>query len=75
MMSPPAAENDMVARLNTTGDDKNNRGEEDGMVTLVVTIDEELLRRIETSGYPDFAAEPTAEAVVEEEAPTKNEPG
>ena len=75
MMSPPAAENEMVAGLNTTGDDKNNRGEEDGMVTLVVTIDEELLRRIKTSGYPDFAAEPTTKTEVEGEAPTKNEPG
>ena len=39
------------------------------MVALVVTIDAELLRRIENSGHPDFVAE------VEEEASTENEPG
>ena len=29
----------------------------DGMVTLVVTIEEELLRRIEASLHPDLTAE------------------
>ena len=42
------------------------------MVTLVVTVDEELLRTIETSAHPDFAAEPTTKAGVDEDA---DEPG
>ena len=68
-----AAETEMVAsRLPPSGDDKNN---EDGMVTLIVTIEEKLLRRIETSGYPDFATEPTTQAEVEGEAAAENEPG
>ena len=58
----------VASSLSPSGDDKNN---EDGMVTLIVTIDEELLRRIETSGYPNFST--TAE--VEGDAPTKNESG
>ena len=50
----------MLAGLPSTVDDKTTEEKEDQrMVTLVVTIDEELLRRIETSGYPDLAAEPT----------------
>ena len=63
----------MVAnRLPSSGGDKNK---EDGMVTLIVTIEEEWLRRIENSGHPDFSTGPTTKAEVEEESPTKNEPG
>ena len=62
----------VASRLPPSGDDKNN---EDGMVTPIVTIEEELLRRIEASGYPDFSTDPTNKAKVEDEAPTKNEPG
>ena len=36
------------------------------MVTLVVTVDEELLRRIETSVHPDLVTERTAYAEVGE---------
>ena len=61
----------MLAGLPSTVDDKTTEEKEDQrMVTLVVTIDEELLRRIETYGYPDIAAEPT-----KAEAPPKNGPG
>merc|ERR1712192_209460 len=68
-----AAETDKLTSLPLTGDEENKEEEqEDGrMVALVVTIDEELLRRIETSGHPDFVADPTAYA---EEASTENEP-
>ena len=45
------------------------------MITLVVAIKEVLLKRIETSGYPDFSTGPTTKAKVEGEATTKNEPG
>ena len=64
----------VASRLPPSGDDKNNE-KEDGMVTLVVTIEEELLRRIEASGYPDFSTDPTTKAEVEGEAPPENEPG
>ena len=64
----------VASRLPPSGDDENNE-EEDGMVTLVVTIDEELLRIIETSGNPDFSSEPTTKAEVEGEAAAKNEAG
>ena len=62
----------VASRLPPSGDDENN---EDGMVTLIVTIEEELLRRIEASGYPNFSTDPTNKAKVEDEAPTQNEPG
>ena len=65
----------VASRLSPSADDRNNEEEENGMVTLVVTIEEELLRRIETSGYPNFSTEPTTKAEVEGEAVTKNEPG
>ena len=66
----------VASRLPPSGDEKNNEEEEDGMVTLVVTIEEELLRIIEASGYPDFSTEPTTtKAEVEEGAPLENEPG
>ena len=67
----------MLASLSPTGHEENNVEEqEDGrMVSLVVTIDEELLRRIETSGHPDFVAERTAYAEVGEESTKENEPG
>ena len=66
-----AAETEMLASLPLTGDEENK--EEDGrMVALVVTIDAELLRRIENSGHSDFVTDPTAFA---EEASTENEPG
>ena len=68
-------EKKMLAGLTSSEDEKNKNKEEDGMVTLVVTIDEELLRRIQTSGYPNFATDPTTKAEVEKESPTKNEPG
>ena len=45
------------------------------MVTMIVTIKEVLLKRIETSGYPDFSTGPTTKAEVEEESPTQTEPG
>ena len=45
------------------------------MVTKIVTIKEVLLKRIKTSGYPDFSTGPTTKAKVEEDFPTKNEPG
>ena len=60
----------VASRLPPSGDE-----EDDGMVTLVVTIDEELLRIIEASGYPNFSTDPTTKAEVEEEATAKNEPG
>ena len=70
------AEKEMPASLSQPGDDKNNKEEEEyGMVSLIVTIDEELLRRIETSGHPDFGAERTAYAEVGEESTKENEPG
>ena len=56
------------------GDEENNEVE-NGMVTLVVTIEEELLKRIEVSGYPNFSTGPTTKAEVDGEGPTKNEPG
>ena len=62
------------SRLPPSGEDENNEVE-NRMVTLVVTIEEELLKRIEASGYPNFYTEPTTKAKVEGEAPTKNEPG
>ena len=62
----------VASRLPPSGNDKNK---EDGMVTLVVTIERELLRRIEASGYPNFATDPTTREEVEDEAPTQNEPG
>ena len=64
----------VASRLPPTGDDENNEME-DGMVTLVVTIDEELLRRIKTSGNPNFAIEPTTKAEVEGEAVLEKEAG
>ena len=45
-----------------------------GMVTLVVTIDEELLKRIDANVQPNLEAEGIT-SKVEVEAPTKNEPG
>ena len=39
----------------------------DGMVTLVVTIEEELLRRIEASIQPDLVAEGNSREEVEVE--------
>ena len=70
-------EKKMLTGLTSSEDEKNkNNEEEDGMVTLIVTIEEKLLRRIETSGYPNFATDPTTKAEeVEDEAPTKDEPG
>ena len=68
-----AAETEMPASLPPTGNEENSKEEQEGrMVALVVTIDEELLRRIETSGHSDFVAERTVYA---EEASTENEPG
>ena len=64
----------VASRLPPSEDDENNE-EQDGMVTLIVTIEEKLLKRIEASGYPNFSTEPTTKAEVEEEAPTQNEPG
>ena len=47
-------------------EDKNGK-EEKGMVTIVVTIDEELLKRIEASVHPDSAAEELTKAEVGKE--------
>ena len=50
--------------------------EKNGMVTLIVTMEEELLRRVDASLQPDLAAESIAK--VEEEGLhfiTNNEPG
>ena len=63
----------MLAGLPSSEDEKNK--EEDGMVTMIVTVDEELLRIIEASGYPDFSTDPTTKSEVDGEAPTKNKPG
>ena len=66
-----AAETEMLASLPPTGDEETKEKKQEGgrMVALVVTIDEELLRRIETSVHPDSVAE------VGKEASTENEPG
>ena len=69
-------EKKMLAGLTSSEDEKNkNKEEEDGMVNMIVTIEERLLRRIETSGHPDFSTGPTTREEVEDEAPTKDEPG
>ena len=72
-----AAETEILASLPVapTEDDKNDKEEDPRMVTLIVTVDEELLKRIETFVHPDVAAEPTTKAEVGEEAATKDEPG
>ena len=44
------------------------------MVTLVVTIEKELLKRIDANVQPNLEAEGIT-SKVEVEAPTKNEPG
>ena len=44
------------------------------MVTLVVTIEKELLKRIDANVQPNLEAEGIT-SKVEMEAPTKNEPG
>ena len=48
--------------------------EKKGMVTLVVTIEKELLKRIDANVQPNLEAEGIT-SKVEVEAPTKNEPG
>ena len=70
-------EKKMLTGLTLSEDEKNkNNEEEDGMVTLIVTIEEKLLRRIETSGYPNLATDPTTKAEqVEGEALAKDKPG
>ena len=55
----------MLASLPELEENKEE-GQEGRMVTLVVSIDEELLRRIETSVHPDFVTERTAYAEVGE---------
>ena len=49
--------------------------EKNGVVTLIVTMDEELLRRVDASLHPDFGSE--GDANVEEglNCITNNEPG
>ena len=48
--------------------------ERKGMVTLVVTIEKELLKRIDANVQPNLEAEGIT-SKVEVEAPTNNEPG
>ena len=61
----------MLAVLPSSEDEETKNKEEDGMVTLIVTIHEELLRMIETSGNPNFSTT----AKKEGDAPKKNESG
>ena len=49
--------------------------EKNRMVTLIVTIDEELLRRVDASLQPDLAAEGVAKVEEELHFITNNEPG
>ena len=69
-----AAETEILASLPVapTEDDKNDKEEDPRMVTLIVTVDEEFLKRTETSVHPDFVAEHTAMPELGEEAFTKN---
>ena len=46
------SETEMLASVPSTGDDRNKK-EEDRTVAVIVTIDEELVRRIETSLHRD----------------------
>ena len=64
----------MLASLPPAGDEENKKEDDGRMVSLIVTVDEELLRRIETSVHLDFAGELTTK-VAGEHATTKNEPG
>ena len=49
--------------------------EKNRMVTLIVTIDEELLRRVDASLQPDLAAEGVAKVEEGLHFITNNEPG
>ena len=49
--------------------------EKNRMVTLIVTIDEELLRRVDASLQPDLAAEGVAKVEEGLHIITNNEPG